>query len=235
MITIRDLKHEFVIGKKNKKQVIPVLHSVHLHIEKGEIVAILGRSGSGKSTLLNLISGYMKPTAGTIEILGEDVTNLSEGEWADFRLEHIGFIFQSFQLIPSMTAFQNVELPLKMKGIEKYERRQKVEDTLEKVGLTDFANFYPSELSGGQQQRVGIARALVGEPKIILADEPTGSLDEETENEFLTLIRQLNQNEGITFLIITHDKEVAKVGHRRVTIANGSISESGGETVAVHR
>ncbi|MET3697065.1 acetoin utilization transport system ATP-binding protein [Bacillus oleivorans] len=235
MITIRDLKHEFVIGKKNKKQVIPVLNSVNLHIEEGEIVTILGRSGSGKSTLLNLISGYMKPTAGTIHILNQDVTNLSEGEWADFRLQHIGFIFQSFQLIPSMTAFQNVELPLKMKGMEKTKRLAKVEETLEKVGLAEFAGFYPSELSGGQQQRVGIARALVGEPKIILADEPTGSLDVETENEFLTLIHQLNQNEGITFLVITHDREVAKIGHRSVTIANGTISESGGEKRAIQR
>lgn len=235
MITIQNLKHQFVIGKKNNKQIIPVLSSVNLEIHKGEIVTILGRSGSGKSTLLNLISGYMKPTEGTINILGQDVTSLSEGDWANFRLANIGFIFQSFQLIPSMTAKQNVELPLKMKGMEKAKRQQKVEQVLEKVGLADFASFYPSELSGGQQQRVGIARALVGEPKIILADEPTGSLDEETENEFLTLIHQLNQNEGITFVIITHDKEVAKIGHRSVTIANGTINESGSVQHAISR
>ncbi|WP_096154892.1 MULTISPECIES: ABC transporter ATP-binding protein [Bacillus] len=227
MIRIKGLSHEFVIGKRNNKQTVPVLHNINLSIYEGEIVSVVGKSGSGKSTLLNLISGFMKPTEGTIEIAGTDVTSFSEAKWANFRLENIGFIFQSFQLIPSMTAFQNVELPLKLKGMEEKLRKKNVEEVLEKVGLLDHQDFYPSELSGGQQQRVGIARALITKPNLILADEPTGSLDSDTEQEFLSFIRELNKEEGITFVIITHDHDVAKVAHRTIEIQKGTLVERG--------
>ncbi|WP_078381257.1 ABC transporter ATP-binding protein [Sutcliffiella halmapala] len=227
MISVKKLSHDFVVGKKNKETRVPVLKDIDLSIFEGEIVSIVGKSGSGKSTLLNLMSGFMKPTSGSIEIAGTDVTKLSEAQWADFRLEHIGFIFQSFQLIPSMTAYSNVELPLKIKGMPIEKRRKKVFEVLERVGLKGFEEFYPSELSGGQQQRVGIARALITKPSIIFADEPTGSLDNETEQEFLQFIQELNKNEGITFVIITHDKDVAKVAHRTIELVQGSMVERG--------
>jgi len=227
MIKVSRLSHDFIVGKKNKETRVPVLKNVDLSIYEGEIVSIVGKSGSGKSTLLNLMSGFMKPTSGTVEIAGTDVTKLTEAEWSDFRLKNIGFIFQSFQLIPSMSAFSNVELPLKIKGISKNERRTRVLEVLDRVGLKGFEEYYPSELSGGQQQRVGIARALITKPGIIFADEPTGSLDSETELEFLNFIQELNTKEGITFVIITHDKDVASVAHRTIELAEGSVMERG--------
>lgn len=227
MIKVSRLSHDFIVGKKNKETRVSVLKNVDMSIYEGEIVSIVGKSGSGKSTLLNLMSGFMKPTSGTIEIAGMDVTKLTEAEWSDFRLKNIGFIFQSFQLIPSMSAFSNVELPLKIKGISKNERRTRVLEVLDRVGLKGFEEYYPSELSGGQQQRVGIARALITRPGIIFADEPTGSLDSETELEFLNFIHELNTKEGITFVIITHDKDVASVAHRMIELAEGSVMERG--------
>ncbi|MFE7061251.1 ABC transporter ATP-binding protein [Sutcliffiella sp. NPDC057660] len=227
MIKVSKLSHDFIVGKKNKETRVSVLKNVDMSIYEGEIVSIVGKSGSGKSTLLNLMSGFMKPTSGTIEIAGTDVTKLTEAEWSDFRLKNIGFIFQSFQLIPSMSAFSNVELPLKIKGISKNERRTRVLEVLDRVGLKGFEEYYPSELSGGQQQRVGIARALITRPGIIFADEPTGSLDSETELEFLNFIQELNTKEGITFVIITHDKDVASVAHRTIELAEGSVMERG--------
>jgi len=227
MIKVSRLSHDFIVGKKNKETRVPVLKNVDLSIYEGEIVSIVGKSGSGKSSLLNLMSGFMKPTSGTVEIAGTDVTKLTEAEWSDFRLKNIGFIFQSFQLIPSMSAFSNVELPLKIKGISKNERRTRVLEVLDRVGLKGFEEYYPSELSGGQQQRVGIARALITKPGIIFADEPTGSLDSETELEFLNFIQELNTKEGITFVIITHDKDVASVAHRTIELAEGSVMERG--------
>ncbi|WP_417897103.1 ABC transporter ATP-binding protein [Bacillus haimaensis] len=227
MIKVSRLSHDFIVGKKNKETRVSVLKNVDLSIYEGEIVSIVGKSGSGKSTLLNLMSGFMKPTSGTIEIAGTDVTKLTEAEWSDFRLKNIGFIFQSFQLIPSMSAFSNVELPLKIKGISNNERRTRVLEVLDRVGLKGFEEYYPSELSGGQQQRVGIARALITRPGIIFADEPTGSLDSETELEFLHFIQELNTKEGITFVIITHDKDVASVAHRTIELTEGSVMERG--------
>jgi acetoin utilization transport system ATP-binding protein len=223
MITLKNISHHFEIGKKGKKTIIPVLKNVSLNVANGEIVTVIGRSGSGKSTLLNIISGFIRPNEGEITINDQAVTNLNEAAFADFRLKNLGFIFQSFQLIPSMTAYQNVELPLILKGLSEIERKEKTNEILEKVGLLPFAEHYPSELSGGQQQRVSIARALIVNPPIILADEPTGSLDSETEDDLLTFIKDLNQDLGITFLIITHDEKVAKIGHRTVEITDGSL------------
>jgi acetoin utilization transport system ATP-binding protein len=226
MIRIENMNHHFTIGVKNKQRLVPVLHDIHLHVKQGEIVAIVGRSGSGKSTLLNLISGYIRPVSGTIHIRGKEVTGLTEGDWADFRLQNFGFIFQSFQLISSMTAYDNVELPLVLQGVGSAERRRKTRAILERLGMADYSHHYPGELSGGQQQRVAVARALIVKPPILLADEPTGSLDSENEQELLSLIRELNREEGITFLMITHDEQVAAAAHRTVRLKDGRVVDS---------
>ncbi|CAM3497176.1 ABC transporter ATP-binding protein [Marinicrinis lubricantis] len=224
MIRIEQLSHEFRIGKKGRERSVPVLQHIDLEVGAGEIVAIVGRSGSGKSTLLNLIAGYMAPSEGEIWIQDTRVSHFNEGQWANFRLEHMGFVFQSFQLIPSMTAFENVELPLTLKGWTEPKRKQKVDELLQRLGMLEYAEHYPGELSGGQQQRISIARALVLEPRLILADEPTGSLDTENELQILQLIRELNEQHGITFLMITHDEQVASIAHRTVLLKNGQIA-----------
>jgi acetoin utilization transport system ATP-binding protein len=225
MITIKDLSHEFEIGKKGNKTIIPVLKNVSFEVNEGEIVTIVGRSGSGKSTLLNLVSGFIRPKKGEIIINGVAISTMNESKFADFRIEHLGFIFQSFQLIPSMTAYQNVELPLILKGVKENERKHRTNEILQMVGLYDYKDHYPGELSGGQQQRVSIARALIVNPPIILADEPTGSLDSETEEDLLNFIITLNKELGITFLIITHDEKVSQIGHRTIELRDGRVLE----------
>ncbi|WP_075620131.1 ABC transporter ATP-binding protein [Paenisporosarcina indica] len=227
MIHIQDVTHTFSIGKKGKEKRVPVLKNVSIDINKGEIVSIVGKSGSGKSTLLHVLAGFMKPESGSIKVLNQETAKLSESEHAEFRLNNFGFIFQNFQLMPGLTAFENIELPLKLKGVPKSERRVNVEALIQKVGLSAVADHYPNELSGGQQQRVSIARALVSNPPIILADEPTGSLDSETENEILILIQSLNKSLGITFVIITHDDEVANIAHRKYRLHDGALVNGG--------
>ncbi|SFM29606.1 acetoin utilization transport system ATP-binding protein [Gracilibacillus orientalis] len=223
MIEAKDINHTFLLGKKQNETALQVLTNISFSVAKGDILAITGKSGSGKSALLNIIAGFMKPTSGSVWVKEKNVTNFSEGEFADFRLDNIGFIFQNFQLIPSMTAYENIELPLVLKGLPEKERKERTEQTLEKVGLSNYHQHYPSELSGGQQQRVSIARTLVIEPPIILADEPTGSLDSETEQEVLDLITGLNKDLGITFLMITHDEEVARIASKKIHIHDGEI------------
>lgn len=223
MIKIRGLQHHFKIGKKGDRREVPVLKGVTLEVGKGEIVAILGKSGSGKSTLLHILAGFMLPEAGSVIVNGKETSVLKEAEQADFRLENFGFIFQNFQLMPGLSAFENVELPLKIKGMDEKERKLKVENLLQKVGLQEVAGHYPNELSGGQQQRVSIARALITDAPIILADEPTGSLDSETEKEILLLIQSLNKKLGLTFVIITHDEEVAAVADRQYRLHDGEL------------
>ncbi|MFP7478590.1 ABC transporter ATP-binding protein [Terribacillus saccharophilus] len=223
MISIKQVSHHYTMGKKAKETIVPVLHGIDLHVEKGEIVSLVGKSGSGKSTLLHIIGGFIQPTSGQVEINGTPITGWGEGQLADFRLQHIGYIFQNFQLIPSMTAAQNIELPLILNGTPKQKRKQRVENILRQVELEAFPDHYPSELSGGQQQRVAIARALILDPPLILADEPTGSLDSDTEAELLSLIRKLNKQNGITFLIITHDQEVAAMADRQLEIRDGQM------------
>jgi acetoin utilization transport system ATP-binding protein len=225
MISVSNLSYAFKIGKKGKENIVPVLHDVNLQVAEGEIVAVVGRSGSGKSTLLNLISGFIQPEVGEITINKTNVSRFSESKWAEFRLNHLGFIFQSFQLIPSMSAFENVELPLVLKGVSEQERKDRTLEMLKRVGLESFQNHYPGELSGGQQQRVSIARALILNPPLILADEPTGSLDSENEKQLLSFIKELNEEYGITFLMITHDHEVASIAHRKVEIIDGYLRE----------
>jgi acetoin utilization transport system ATP-binding protein len=225
MIHIENLHHAFAIGKKGEERTVPVLKDVTLDVRKGEITAILGKSGSGKSTLLNILAGFMEPESGTVTVNKREVSALNEAQMAAFRLENFGFVFQNFQLMPGLTAFENIELPLKIKGIRQDVRQAAVRGLMEEVGLAEVAGHYPNELSGGQQQRVSIARALVTKPPVILADEPTGSLDSETEQEILGLIRSLNRDFGITFVLITHDDEVASIAHRQYRLRDGELME----------
>lgn len=226
MITLTNIQHTFLIGKKGQEKKVPVLKNVDLQVDAGDIVAIVGKSGSGKSTLLNAIAGFLKTDSGSIKLNGVDTTDLSEAEHAKFRLKNVGFIFQNFQLMPGLTAFENVELPLKIQGMGKSARFQVVRQIMDRVGLNEVIDHYPNELSGGQQQRVCIARALVTKPSIILADEPTGSLDSETELEILDLIKSLNEAMDITFVIITHDEEVANSAQKKYRMHDGELKEA---------
>lgn len=227
MIKVNNLSFSYEVGKGNKKQVIPVLKSNKLIVRDEEMVSIVGRSGSGKSTLLSLLAGFMPATGGSILFDDQEVTSFSEKEWAEFRLNHLGFVFQNFQLISSATVFDNVELPLILKGVKKNERKERVGELLSEVGLDEHANHYPSELSGGQQQRVGIARAVITNPKYVFADEPTGSLDTNTESEVLALLKKLNLERKMTFVMITHDEEVAKIADRTLLLEDGMLKEGG--------
>ncbi|MGM9967347.1 ABC transporter ATP-binding protein [Rummeliibacillus sp. TYF005] len=226
MITVKNISHTFRIGKKGSEKKVPVLKNISFTINKGEIASIVGKSGSGKSTLLNIVAGFLKPEQGSIEMQGKETTNLSESDYAKFRSENMGFIFQNFQLMPGLTAFENIELPLKIQGMGKNARFKTVEKIIKKVGLDAVSDHYPNELSGGQQQRVAIARALVTNPPIILADEPTGNLDSETEQEILSLIKLLNDTMDITFIIITHDEEVANIAHQKFLMHDGVLKEA---------
>lgn len=190
-------------------------------------MAVVGKSGSGKSTLLQILAGFMKPEHGSIVVNAQEIAAFNEVQSAKFRLENFGFIFQNFQLMPSLTAFENIELPLKLQGMNVSERRKRVEVIMKKVGLTEVTDHYPNELSGGQQQRVSIARALVTNAPILLADEPTGSLDSETEQDILMLIQQLNRELDLTFIIITHDEEVAMIADKRYRMHDGQLVKEG--------
>jgi putative ABC transport system ATP-binding protein len=181
----------------------------------------MGPSGSGKSTLLNLIAGIDKPSAGSIHVAGVDIAQLSEGELAGWRAAHVGFIFQFYNLMPVLTAFQNVELPLQLTSLSRRERRERVENTLALVGLADRMEHYPNELSGGQQQRVAIARALIADPTLIVADEPTGDLDRTTAEEILGLLEALNRQLGKTIIMVTHDPKAASHARRIIQLEKG--------------
>ena len=204
--------------------VVPVLKDVNLNVEEGEYLAIMGPSGSGKSTLMNMIGCLDKPTKGDFKLDGLDILNLSENALADVRLKKLGFVFQNFQLLPRQTAVENVALPLIYAGVGKRERLKRAAAALDKVGLSDRINFVPNQLSGGQKQRVAIARAMVNQPKILLADEPTGALDSKSSAQVMDLFTTLNQ-EGVTVIMITHDSHVAGFAKRRVDIFDGEISE----------
>lgn len=227
MIKVTNLQHTFSIGKRGKERQVPVLNDVSFDVKKGEIVAVVGKSGSGKSTLLQILAGFMKPEHGSIVVNAQEIAGFNEVQSAKFRLENFGFIFQNFQLMPSLTAFENIELPLKLQGMNVLERRKRVEVIMKKVGLTEVTDHYPNELSGGQQQRVSIARALVTNAPILLADEPTGSLDSETEQDILILIQQLNRELDLTFIIITHDEEVAMIADKRYRMHDGQLVKEG--------
>ena len=208
---------------------LTALNKVNLKINQGEFVSILGPSGSGKSTLMNIIGCLDVPTSGSYDLSGQRVANLNEKELARIRNKEIGFIFQSFQLLPRLSTLQNVELPMVYAGVPAMERRRRAIKILERVGLGDKLPNLPTQLSGGQQQRVAIARSVVTEPSILLADEPTGALDQKTGIEIMELFSELNK-EGRTIIMITHDENIAKYGNRIFRIIDGSLSE-GGESI----
>ena len=209
---------------QQEKLVVPVLKEVSLTVEEGEYVAIMGPSGSGKTTLMNIIGCLDRPTSGTYELAGENVLKLKDRELSDLRLKSIGFVFQSFQLMPRESAVENVALPLSYAGVRKKERRSRATKALERVGLGDRVNFRPTQLSGGQKQRVAIARAMVNHPKILLADEPTGALDSKSGEQIMELFDSLNE-EGVTIVMITHDPKIAAKAKRIVRIIDGEIYE----------
>jgi putative ABC transport system ATP-binding protein len=202
-------------------QIVPVLTDINLEVAPGEFLALMGPSGSGKSTLLNLIAGIDKPTSGTLMVDGLDIATLSESELADWRAHNVGFIFQFYNLLPVLTAYENIELPLLLTGLSGRERREHVRAALEMVGLTDRMLHYPSELSGGQQQRVAIARAIITDPTILVADEPTGDLDRVSAAEVLKLMDRLNRELGKTVIMVTHDQRAASQARRLIHLDKG--------------
>lgn len=204
-------------------QIVPVLTDITLDIQRGEFTALMGPSGSGKSTLLNLIAGIDKPDAGLLRVDGLDITTLSEAALADWRSRSIGFVFQFYNLMPVLTAYENVELPLTLTPLSRSERRARVELTLSMVGLSDRMSHYPSELSGGQQQRVAIARAIIADPVLIVADEPTGDLDRQSAADILALLTRLNNELGTTIVMVTHDAHAAKTARRLVYLEKGEL------------
>jgi putative ABC transport system ATP-binding protein len=206
IIKIRGVHKAYERGK----QAIPVLENIDLEIPSGSFEALMGPSGSGKTTLLNLIAGIDRPSAGTVEVAGTDLTRLSEGDLASFRARHIGFIFQFYNLLPVLNAFQNVELPLLLTNLPKSERKKRVETALRVVGLEDRMDHYPRQLSGGQEQRVAIARAIVTDPTILVADEPTGDLDRKSAEEVLKLLDLLHTKFNKTIVMVTHDPHAAE-------------------------
>ena len=220
LVAIRDLTKYYVRGD----QVIPVLVGIDLDIQAGDFVALMGPSGSGKSTLLNLLAGIDKPSSGEVRVAGVDIARLSEAELAAWRSANVGFIFQFYNLMPVLDAFDNVELPLLLTSLSRKDRRERVETALALVGLTDRKEHYPNELSGGQQQRVAIARALIGDPTLIVADEPTGDLDRTTAEEILGLLERLNREVGKTIVMVTHDPKAAEKAHRVIHLEKGVLS-----------
>jgi putative ABC transport system ATP-binding protein len=204
-------------------QTLPVLEDLSLAIAAGEFLALMGPSGSGKTTLLNLIAGLDRPDQGVLSVGGVDLTQLSEGQLAAWRAHHVGFIFQFYQLIPVLTAFENVELPLLLTPLSRRERRDHVALVLELVGLSDRSHHYPAQLSGGQQQRVAIARALITDPTLISADEPTGDLDRESATEVLDLLCRLNGEFNKTIILVTHDPEAASRAPRLIRLIKGNL------------
>ena len=203
---------------------VHALNNVSLTIERGEFTALAGPSGSGKTTLLNIMSGLDQPSSGSAILAGKPITMMSGGELSDFRRDHIGFIFQSYNLIPVLSARENIEYIMLLQGVAEAERRQRVADILEEVGLGGMEDRNPSQLSGGQQQRVAIARAMVSRPDIILADEPTANLDSVTGKELLDMMLGLNQKSGMTFVFSTHEAMVMEHARRLITLTDGTIS-----------
>ena len=223
LLTLTNICKSYNMGDEEYE----VLHDVNLTIQHGELISILGPSGSGKTTLMNIIGCLDVPTAGEYMLDGTVVADLDARELARIRNKKIGFVFQNFQLLPRLNTFSNVELPLIYSGLKAAERRKRVLNMLELVGLSDKIKNFPNQLSGGQQQRVAIARSMVTEPSIILADEPTGALDQKTGQQIMDLFRQINQA-GRTIIMITHDPIVAAIANRTVRILDGRLSEQGG-------
>ena len=220
IIEIRNLRKVY----KRDKQEVVVLDGINLDVPGGAFEALMGPSGSGKTTLLNLIAGIDKPTSGSIKVAGQEIANLSESERANWRAQNIGFIFQFYNLMPVLTAAENVELPLLLTKLSKAERKKRVEVALKLVGLQDRMDHTPRQLSGGQQQRVAIARAIVADPKIIVADEPTGDLDRKSAEDVLALLKTLNETLGKTIVMVTHDPHAAEAAKVRRRLDKGQLT-----------
>ena len=222
LISVRDLDKKYLRGSEE----IHVLQGLNLEVSQGEFVAFMGPSGSGKTTLLNLLGGLDVPTAGTITVAGESITRMSAQRLTAWRARHVGFVFQMYNLIPVLTAFENVELPLLLTGLSKAERREHVETALAVVGLTHRMRHYPRQLSGGEEQRVGIARAIVSDPTFLLCDEPTGDLDRKSADEVMALISGLVGDYGKTVLLVTHDPRVAECAQVVLHLEKGVLVEA---------
>lgn len=221
LVELRGVSKSFRKGD----EIITPLDNIDLDIESGEFISLMGPSGTGKSTLLNLVSGIDRVDSGTIVVDGTEVTKLTRSQLADWRAANLGYIFQTHNLIPVLTAYENVELPTLLLRLSSLQRRQRVELALEAVGLSDRTDHYPRQLSGGQEQRVGIARAIVAHPKVVVADEPTGSLDAETSQQVQVLLQRLNSELDITMLMVTHDIDVASIASRRLMLDRGKFIE----------
>jgi len=221
IVRIRDLVKEYRRGA----EVVRVLDGLSLDIDRGDYVALMGPSGSGKSTLLNLIGGLDRPTSGMLEVDGQRVDELGDTALARWRADHVGFVFQMYNLLPVLTAERNVELPLLLRDMSRDERRERVAAALRLVGLSDRAKHRPRELSGGQEQRVGIARAIVTDPTLLLCDEPTGDLDRRSGDEILDLLQALNREYGTTIVMVTHDPHAAERAHRTVHLEKGLLRD----------
>ena len=219
VIRLQDVRKEYVVGDSH----IHALDGVSLTVTPGEFVCISGRSGSGKSTMLNMLAGLEKPTSGEIVILDKHIENMSESARIRFRRQYIGFVFQSYNLMPQYTAVENVELPLMLRGVGRKERRRQALAVMEQVGIVSHAEHKPSELSGGQQQRVGIARALITKPPIVFADELTGNLDTKTSAEIMDLLTGLFRSSGTTFLLVSHDPDMSRYTDRTIHLLDGKI------------
>ena len=222
LVKIRDVHKHFTRGNER----IDVLQGVSLDVREGEFLALMGPSGSGKTTLLNLMGGLDSPTGGSIEIAGSQVNKLGGGALAKWRARHIGFVFQLYNLLPVLTAERNVELPLLLTSLGKSDRRKRAAIALKVVGLGDRLKHYPRQLSGGQEQRVGIARAIVNDPTLILADEPTGDLDRKAGDEILDLLQALNKEHNKTIVMVTHDPHAAERATRTVHLEKGALVEA---------
>ncbi|HEY0455783.1 MAG TPA: ABC transporter ATP-binding protein [Verrucomicrobiae bacterium] len=220
IVAIRELSKIYKQGDIN----VIALNRISLDIARGEFLALMGPSGSGKSTLLHIIAGVDRPTSGLCRVQNIDLTELSESELADWRNQNVGFVFQSFNLIPVLTAYENVELPLLLTGLSKSRRREQVELALKLVGLDDRQRHLPKQLSGGQEQRVAIARALVTDPRLIVADEPTGNLDSASAQDVLHILQMLSREMGKTVILVTHDPRAAGYGSRTVQLEKGELS-----------
>jgi len=225
MENIFDLKGISKTFGESKDVLVHALKHVDLKIKKGEFAALIGPSGSGKTTLLNLMSGLDNPTSGSVILKGKDLFSMSGNELSDFRRDHIGFVFQSYNLIPVLTAFENIEYILILQGVSDNERKERVTKALEQVGLKGLGNKFPAHLSGGQQQRVAVARAMVGNPDIILADEPTANLDSVNGHALIDMMLHLNETQGVTFVFSTHDQRIIDEAKRIITIEDGKIVE----------
>lgn len=224
------------ITKTYNPKTIPVVavNDVHLHLERGEFTALVGPSGSGKTTLLNLIGGLDKPDTGSILIHGTDITKLSANQLIDFRLRNIGFVFQAFNLIPVLSARENVELIMQLQGMSRSEINQRVETLFKQIGLTDKIDVRPAQLSGGQQQRVAVARALASRPQVVLADEPTANLDSKAAGNLLDIMAKLNKDENMTFIFSTHDQRVIERARRVITLVDGRVSSDTAQVDVSH-